>query len=320
MPLYGGQETPLAGGIVLYEKLADKGVAVVTMNIPDRMNGITDALTNAVWDGFDMARDDGDVKVILFTGAGRAFSAGADMGGLAGAANAGGLDAGAAAPQTEEQKAKAAARAADRAQGIVNDGKKRPSNYPLHIPKPIIACVNGACAGVGMSTAMNCDIRFAAEGANFSAAFPRRGLIAEWGISWTLPRVAGVGNAMDILLSGRKFDAHEAQQLGMVQRVFPKDQLMSQAIDYAADMAANVPSNSMATIKAQVLTHQHRDSESALRESNRLMLMSTTKENPDFAEGVSSYVQKRAPKFNALNPDSPMQKLTTNLLRQGSKL
>merc|ERR1712216_196749 len=129
--------------------------------------------------------------------------------------------------------------------------------------------MGGACAGVGMSTAMNCDIRFAAEGANFSAAFPRRGLIAEWGISWTLPRVAGVGNAMDILLSGRKFDAHEAQQLGMVQRVFPKDQLMSQAIDYAADM----PANSMATIKAQVLTHQHRDSESALRESNRLMLM-----------------------------------------------
>merc|ERR1719261_1219212 len=109
------------------------------MNIPDRMNGITDAMTGGIFDGLDLAKDDGDVKVILLTGAGRAFCAGADMGGLSNSAQAGSLDGPAKAPQNEEQKRKAAEREALRAQGVVLDKAERPMNYPLHVPKPIIA-------------------------------------------------------------------------------------------------------------------------------------------------------------------------------------
>merc|ERR1711963_1391751 len=107
-------------------------------------------------------------------------------------------------------------------------------------------------------------IRFAADGAKFSTAFPRRGLIAEWGVSWTLPRIAGVGNAMDMLLSGRTFQAKEAQQLGIVQKVFAPEELMPKTIEYAADMAINVPPNSLAIIKQQVLHHQQADPERSL--------------------------------------------------------
>ena len=164
---------------------------------------------------------------------------------------------------------------------------------------------------------MNCDIRFAAQGAKFTAAFPRRGLIAEFGISWALPRVTGVGNAMDVLLSGRVFLADEAKSLGIVQQVYHPDSLMSEAIEYATDMAINVPPNSMAIIKQQVLRHQHADAETALTESNRLMIMSTNaKLNPDFKEGVDSFVEKRRPNFKPLNLDSPMQKLREELFQQ----
>ncbi len=95
-----------------------------------------------------------------------------------------------------------------------------------------------------MTLAMHCDIRFAAENANFAAAFVRRGLILEGGLSWTLPRLAGLGNAMDIMLTGRKFGADEALRLGLVQKVFPKETLMKEAIAYATDMAINVPPGS----------------------------------------------------------------------------
>jgi len=308
MPLYGGQETQVAGGAVLYEKLSS-GVAVITLNKPDRMNGWSDVVGGGWYDAYDLAVADPDVKIIVVTGAGRAFCAGADMGGLESLNSGGGISAGPDPKKLEEMKA-----------GVVNDGKGRPLDYAMHVPKPIVAAINGACAGGGLSQAMSCDIRFAAEGATFAAGFTRRGLIGEWGISWTMPRIAGVGNAMDILLSGRKFVAEEAKQLGLVQRVFPKDQLVKETIAYAEDIAKNVPANSLSIIKQQIISHQHSDAETALRQSNRLMLLSTTKANPDFEEGVSSYVQKRAPKFNALNPDSPMQKLKRELFPYSSKL
>lgn len=301
MPLYGGVETKVGGGVVLLEKLP-QGVAVITLNKPERMNGWAEDLGTAWFDAYDTADQDPEVRVIVVTGAGRAFCAGADMGNLA---------AGAAA--TEIPKVPEETKALLR-QGIVLDSKGRTIDHAMHVSKPVIAAINGACAGGGLSQAMSCDIRFAAEGATFAAGFTRRGLIAEWGVSWSLPRVSGLGNTMDVLLSGRKFQAEEAKNLGIVQRVFAPDQLLKEVIAYATDMAKNVPPNSMAIIKRQILRHQHSDSEQALRESNRLMLMSTTKQNPDFAEGVSSYTQKREPKFNALDKNSPMQKLAKDLL------
>ena len=99
-------------------------------------------------------------------------------------------------------------------------------DYALSIPKPVVAAINGACAGLGFVHAMMCDIRFAAEGAKFTSAFARRGLIAEHGVSYMLPRVVGPSNALDILMSGRVFLADEAKEMGVVSRVLPPDELL----------------------------------------------------------------------------------------------
>ena len=111
--------------------------------------------------------------------------------------------------------------------------------------KALQAAINGACAGGGMGQAMNCDIRFAASDATFSTAFARRGLIAEWGISWALPRVVGQGAAMDLLLSARKFKGDEAKEIGIVQKVFPKETLGARSCRHLEPSAAselNLPS------------------------------------------------------------------------------
>lgn len=302
--MYGGKIQEIGGGVVLYEKLAD-GICVITLNKPGRMNGWADDLASAWYDAYDMATADPEVRVIIVTGAGRAWCAGADLSGLQNLSKNDGASAGPSKKRKEELKA-----------GIVNDGKGRPLNYALYVPKPIIAAINGACAGGGFSQAMSCDVRFAADGAKFTTAFPRRGLIAEWGVSWTLPRIAGVGNAMDMLLSGRTFRAAEAQKLGIVQQVFAPDELMSKTIEYATDMAINVPPNSLAIIKQQVLRHQHANPENSLRESNQLMLLSVTKANPDFTEGVNSFIEKRKPQFAPLDFDSPMQQLKEQMFQQ----
>jgi len=200
--------------------------------------------------------------------------------------------------------------------GKMMDSKGRWSNHAQTLAKPVIACINGAVGGVGFSQAMSCDIRFAAAGANFSTAFARRGLIAEWGISWTLPNAVGTGAAMDVLLSARKFSAEEALQLGIVQRVFPKEQLLEATLEYARDIARNVPPTSLAVIKQQVLRHPRMPPHEALLESNRLMVQST--KLPNFKEGVESYVKKRAPSFPAYNPDDRLVTLMKEM--QQSKL
>ena len=137
------------------------------------------------------------------------------------------------------------------------------------------AAINGACAGGGMGQAMNCDIRFAASDATFSTAFARRGLIAEWGISWALPRVVGQGAAMDLLLSARKFKGDEAKEIGIVQKVFPKETLVEETVAYARDMADNVPAASLAVIKDQVLRHPYMAALDALEQTNKVMSKST---------------------------------------------
>ena len=125
--------------------------------------------------------------------------------------------------------------------------------------KPVIAAINGACAGIGLTQALMCDVRFAAEGAKFTTSFARRGLIAEYGISWILPRVVGWGVALDLLLSGRVFYADEAAALGLVKEVVPPEELLPRAIAYAEDIAANCAPNSLAVIKQQVYADTMRD-------------------------------------------------------------
>jgi enoyl-CoA hydratase/carnithine racemase len=179
--------------------------------------------------------------------------------------------------------------------------RRRPQTYPLRIRKPMIAAINGGCAGTGLVQALLCDVRFAARGARFSTAYARRGLPAEYGISWLLPRLIGVEKALDLLLSGRTFDAEEARTLGVVSRVCEPEDVVARAQGYAADLANNCSPRSLAMIRRQV----HGDLSRRLDDSmlQTIALMRDAVESEDFREGVASFSERRPPRFPPLERD-----------------
>ena len=245
----------------------DDGVALLTLNRPERLNAWTGEMEETY---FDLLEDCGaheDVRVIVVTGAGRGFCAGADMDDLQAIGTAGGA----------------------------RERERRPQALPRTILKPIIAAINGPCAGIGLVQALMCDVRFAAEGAKLTTAFARRGLVAEHGISWILPRLVGPARALDLLLSGRVVIAEEAAALGLVNRALPGGRLLDEALAYARDLAANCSPASMAAMKRQVYADLERGSDEAVAEADRLMLESLR--SPDFREGVQSFLERRAPRF-----------------------
>mmetsp|Transcript_4945 Transcript_4945/g.14412 ORF Transcript_4945/g.14412 Transcript_4945/m.14412 type:complete len:299 (+) Transcript_4945:66-962(+) len=281
----------MAGPPVLYE--CKDGVALLTLNRPENMNTWTPEMSIAWFDAYDRAAADPECRVVVITGAGRAWCAGADVTRLPGSQKAGAKQ----GPQPQQEQGPPAED--PRKTGVLLDSKGRDTTHALKIPKPIIACIQGGVAGGGFSQMMNCDIRFAAKGVTFTTAFARRGLIAEMGVSRTLSHVVGMGIAMDLILSGRKFDSEEAARLGIVQRVFAKEELLESTLEYARDMAKNVPPSSLAVLKQQLLSHHSLPMEQVLLESNRLMLESFR--HPEHKEGVRSYLEKRAPAFPPLN-------------------
>jgi enoyl-CoA hydratase/carnithine racemase len=262
---------------VLYE-VGDDRVAVITFNRADRMNGLTEEFEDAYFDALERAQADTDVRAIVVTALGRAFCAGADMSVLD------------------------AASSGDR-ELLLGDITRRPVYFPMTIQKPVICAINGAAAGVGVAMAMACDIRFAAAGIKITFAFPHRGLVAEYDTSWMLPRLIGTGRALDLLLSGRVVLAEEAAELGLVNWVVPKDELLERARAYAADIAANCSPASLSMIKQQVYADWDLDLVSAHRRMTPLMQRAFS--GADFTEGVASYVEKRAPQFPNLGEGSP---------------
>ncbi len=253
--------------VVLYEKRGK--VAVITLNRPERLNAWTAELGGAYWDRIDEATVDPEVRVIVVTGAGRGFCAGADMDLLQG------IGAG-------EQRAAA-----------VRDEHQ---SYTTTVPKPVIGAINGACAGLGMVQAMMFDIRFAAAGAKFTTAFGRRGLVAEYGISWMLPRIVGHAHAMDLLLSARVVLAEEALAMGLVNKVFPPETLLDETLAYANDIADNVAPASIRSMKQQVMAGWEWDFDVSNADTHQRMQHSLRQ--ADFKEGVQSYLAKRAPEFS----------------------
>ena len=169
----------------------------------------------------------------------------------------------------------------------------------MAVRKPVITAINGPCAGLGFVLAMVCDIRFAFEAARFSTAFANRGLIAEHGISWILPRLVGSAHALDLLLSGRVVDSKEAAQIGMVNRIITSDQLLDESTNYVKGLAQRSAPVSMKVIKQQVYRHLFASLGDAARES--IELMAESLKRPDFPEGVLSYIEKRPPKFTRLS-------------------
>jgi enoyl-CoA hydratase/carnithine racemase len=257
---------------VVLREISDD-VAVLTFNRPDRLNAWTAEMQTLYFDLLEDCAERDDVRAIVLTGAGRGFCAGADMQNLE--ALAGG--------DTE------------RATGAHDP---RPVTFALGIPKPVIAAINGPAAGLGLVHALMCDLRFATEGAKLTTAFARRGLVAEHGLSWILPRLVGPARALDLLLSGRIVLGAEAAEMGLVNRAVPDGQALEEAVAYARALAAECSPASMAHMKAQVYGDYERTLEDSLDEANRLMGLSFT--HPDFAEGVNSFVERRPPCFQPL--------------------
>ncbi len=253
------------------------GVAVLTLNRPDRLNAWTPELQTRYFDLLDECTGREEVRAIVVTGAGRGFCAGADMQNLQTLADAANAGAGA------EGNGAATARIDD-----------RPVRYPLSIPKPVIAAINGPCAGIGLVLAVMCDVRFAAAEAKFTTAFARRGLVAEHGIAFMLPRLIGPARALDILLSGRIFLGTEAAELGVVNRVFESD-VLEAALEYARELARESSPASMAAMKRQVYADLERSLSDSVSDADRLMGQSFGA--PDFAEGVQSFLERRSPQF-----------------------
>lgn len=272
----------MSDDVVLLD-IKDPGIAVLTLNRPERLNAWTGAMSARYFERLDECQANDAVKVIVVTGAGRGYCAGADMDNLAAAGKGGGV--GAASGDSP-----------------VASADPRDVWETTKVTKPVIAAINGACAGIGLVQTLMCDLRFAAAGAKFTTAFSRRGLIAEYGISWALPRLVGTANALDLLMSGRVFLAEEAKAMGMVNDVVPGEQLLDHVLKYAADMATNASPTSMAVMKRQVYADVNRSLPEA--SDAAVGLMKASLKRPDFVEGVQSFLQRRPPAFNPVVKDA----------------
>lgn len=261
-------------------------VATITLNRPDKLNAWTVLMESEVRQLFADAEKDDNVRVIILTGAGRGFCAGADMSLLSGIVEKG----------LDEKGLEQALRnsAGSGKSGVRPDFNRKYSYFPA-IEKPVIAAINGVDVGLGLVISLYCDLRFASDAAKFSTAFSRRGLIAEYGLAWILPRLVGHANALDLLFSARMIDAAEAQSMGLVNRVFPHDVFMEKVSAYANDLAENVSPRSLRVMKRQVYDAMFQTLEEAIEESEREMLLSL--QSSDFKEGVAHFLQKRAPTF-----------------------
>ena len=250
---------------------ARKGkLAIITLERPDALNALTYDMIVGVERLAREAERDPEIAAICITGAGRGFCAGIDMSLL-----------------TEHASGDAPVR-------------EKPANpamfaFLLDISKPVIAAVNGVAAGGGFVLAMMCDMRFMAEEAGLITIFSRRGLIAEHGTSWLLPRMVGLSRALDLLWSSRKVDAAEAYRIGLADRVAPAARLVAEVEAYVADMAATVSPRALAVIKRQVHRHLEMSLVEAAVESDGLMTKALA--HGDAKEGAMSFVERRPPRF-----------------------
>jgi enoyl-CoA hydratase/carnithine racemase len=252
-------------------------VATITLNRPEKLNAWTAVMARELREALTGAEADEGVRAIIITGAGRGFCSGADMSRLAAAA-AGKSTLGAPPAPIE---------------GIEANFAQRLS-YMLAVKKPILAAINGPVAGVGLVVTFYCDMRFMAAGAKLTTAFARRGLIAEHGIAWLLPRLVGPMNALDLLFSARSVEAAEAEKMGLV-RVLPAEGFRQAVQARAADIANLSSPRSTGIIKKQVYEAMFQSLAQATAIANREQEICRNTE--DFREGVAHFLEKRKPNF-----------------------
>jgi len=263
----------------------EQGVAVVTLNRPDRLNAMTLIMAGEVRAAMQQASDDDEVRVIVLTGAGRGFCAGADAARLQGRVSGIAVEEEEALPFT----------------GAIEGGLDLPQAFAAKyawiatVPKPVIAAVNGPAVGVGMVLPMFADIRFASDTARFGTAFSKRGLVPEYGLGWLLPRLIQPSKAFDLLYTARLVDADEAVDMGLVDKVFPTNELLPAVMDYARELATAVSPRSNRVVKRMVYQGLDQGFDSAMEQC--LADMADAQKSDDFKEGIAAWKDKRVPIF-----------------------
>ncbi|MEQ9506633.1 MAG: enoyl-CoA hydratase [Hyphomonas sp.] len=268
------------------EILADTkdGVLTITLNRPERLNAWTGIMQTEVETAIRAGGADEAVRCIVITGAGRGFCAGADMNGLQSIQASGGEDYQAKIPDLKPKTV-----------SPLEQTFPGRFGHMFACPKPIIAAINGPCAGIGLILTLFADLRYAAAEAKFTTAFSQRGLIAEHGIAWQLPRLVGEANALDLLFTARKFDGVEAERVGLVNRALPGAELMVHVGDVAQHLATQVSPRSVAIMKRQIRESYFQSYGDSLSTADAEMEQSFA--THDFKEGVASFVERRAPAF-----------------------
>ncbi|NEW69283.1 enoyl-CoA hydratase [Streptomyces rapamycinicus] len=246
----------------------EHAIAVVTLNRPHALNAVTLDMATSYARLLRTLDADPQVRAIVVTGAGRGFCSGADL-------------------EVLNQGAEAI-------RSFVPAEQDLP-DLALRLTKPVIVAVNGPVAGIGFAYMLGSDIRYAARDARISTTFPRMGLVAEYGLSWLLPRLIGTPWALDLLLSGRTLDADEAARIGLVHHVTEPGEVLTAALAHAKDLVTHCAPSSLAAIKSQVYGDLDRTWEAAL--ANTLHLMDNSFVGADFAEALDARSKNRAPVF-----------------------
>ena len=261
--------------LITYDK--SDGIATITLNRPDRMNAFTGQMIEEWYTALLDAHEDRETRVVIVTGTGRGFCAGADVGGKG---PLGGL---------QDQK-----RTPVENRNFLRDGVQRIPRLVALMEKPYIAAVNGAAVGAGMDMASMCDLRFAAESARFGMTYVRMGIIPGDGGAYYLPRIVGLANALDLIWTGRIFGAEEALAMGYVSVVVPDGDLMAHARGYASKLVSG-PAVAIQLAKGLVYRSQHTDIDGALDLASQAMYIAQSTE--DAVEGPRSFSEKRDPQF-----------------------
>ena len=247
-------------------------VATIKLNRPEKLNAFGGPMRDEILHALDKTAADDQIRVLVVTGEGRGFSAGGDIDHL---------------KQVRENKDE------EKFRSVLATGQKITRSLRA-FAKPVIAAVNGPCAGAGFSFALGCDIRIASDLATFGASFALVGLHPDWGGSWFLPKLVGSARACELVFTGTMISALEAERIGLVNHVVPHDQLIPSVMDLAGKIAKNPP-EVLRLAKESIYRSVNSDLETAFARESQVQLECFYSE--DFLEGVTAFVEKRKPQF-----------------------
>jgi 2-(1,2-epoxy-1,2-dihydrophenyl)acetyl-CoA isomerase len=251
----------------------DGPIATIKLNRPDKLNAFGGPMREEILDVLAKIGADDAVRAVIVTGEGRGFSAGGDIDHL---------------KRLRENNDEEGFR-----QVLANG--QRITKTMRSLPKPVIAAVNGPCAGAGFSFALGCDIRIASDAASFGASFSRIGLHPDWGGSWFLPKLVGSANACELIFTGSMISAEEAQRIGLVNRVVPHAELMPTVLELATTVAKSAP-RVVRLAKESIYRSLSTDMESAFAREGEVQMECFYSD--DFLEGLTAFKEKRKPRFN----------------------